>query len=343
MEENRQDKKLLVMHNFNQSGGFCWQAIYCVIMAKEMANKNNLKLVICLDSGLYYEDKKEFQEKYKDHIDLDCNEWFSYYFESIGIHEPHIKKLWKQGLLNNLPNLTKYDKDNLHEIGYIFDRETYEKRNNSINFREIYKSTIHTRPYIKKMIDDFADEHFKGKFMIGIHIRGSDKFPSLNDDEDGPIHFTYEKYAVELLKRYEIEKLKHPKVAIFVCSDEQSAVHFIMEFFKKRNIECISTGNSVIRSDVNTSGINFDVHKCVGSANLVDPDCIFYHSLPEKSIHRGMKHLSSFKKGLDVALETNLLAKCNIFYRSRGNFSSCVLYMNPSISSHDMVLEFDRK
>lgn len=330
----RPKQQLLVLRNYNPEAGLHWMGVYNVIKAAHEALKRNLKLVVIMDSGLYLERDNRFIEQYKDHIDKDNNEWFSYYFEPLGIDDPEINKLWKSGQLNNLPSLTKYNwRKNV--IGYEFDRDSLNNADRDINFKQNWDEVIRPKSYIKNQINDFYNERMKDKFLIGIHVRGTDKYKGYKSSEDNPKHFTYDQYCKAIEKEIDLQKNKGNKnIAVFACSDEQPFIDYITNYFRGK-CEVIHTGNRVLRSNVNTSGLEFDSEFCDQYKD--HPDCRFYKELIENSIHRGMKNQSNYKKGWDAVFEVCLLAKCDVFYKSRGNFSNSVVYANPNAKIVDMV------
>ena len=318
-------QQLIVLHNYNPEAGLHWMSIYNTIVAHNEAKKNNLKLVVVLDSGLYLENKNNHIDTYKDYIDTNNNEWFSYYFKPIGIDDPEINSLWKQGKLNNLPSYTKYNFWK-NVIGYEFDRSALEKSDKNINFSKEFEEAIELKPYLKNKIEEFYNKNMNGKFIIGIHARGTDKFSSVDSHENHPKHFTYKTYCDAIEKEIlEQRKIQNKPISVLACSDEQPFINYMNENLGKK-YEVI-TADNILRSNISTSGVNL-------ICDDKNPDCEKYKN---NSIHRGMTDQSNFKKGMDAVYEVYLLSKCDVFYKSRGNFSNSVSYINPNIRVVDMV------
>jgi len=322
-------QQLLVIRNYNPEAGLHWMAIHNVIVSDNEARKNNLKLVVILDSGLYLERDSKHQQDYSEYVDINNNEWFSYYFKPIGIDDQEVNDLWKHGELDNLPSLTRYNYIK-NTIGYEFDRSALDKSDKNIDFSKGWSNAIKLKPYLQKKVEDFYNKYMKGKFLIGIHVRGTDKFSSVDSHENNPKHFTYKQYCDAVEKEINLQKtLQNKPISIFACSDEQPFIDYIKE--NLGNKYDIITTDDVLRSNISTSGVNI---LCDDN----NPECEHYKN---QSIHRGFKGHSNFKKGLDAVYEVCLLAKSDVFYKSRGNFSNSVNYINPNMKVIDMVSTFN--
>jgi len=320
-----QKQQLLVLRNYNPEGGFHWMGVHNTIVASNEAKKRNLKLVVLLDTGLYLEKNPKHQEEYQEFVDKDNNEWFSYYFEPVGIDDKEVNDLWKQGKLDKLPSYMWYSLRK-NTIGYDFDRKSYDSADKSIDFSKGFSEIIKLKPYLQEKVKSFYDKYLKDKFVIGIHARGTDKFSSVDSHENNPKHFTYQKYCDEVEKEILLQqKLQDKPVMVLACSDEQPFIDYIHKCLGEK-YEIISA-EGIIRSNISTSGVNLlcdDDH----------PECEKYKN---NSIHRGMFDQSNYKKGLDAIYEVCLLAKCDVFFASRGNFSNAVNYINPNNKKIDMV------
>lgn len=321
-------QQLLVLRNYNPEGGFHWMGVHNVIVASNEAKKRNLKLVVLLDSGLYLEKDPKHQEAYQEFVDTNNNEWFSYYFKPIGINDPEVNELWKEGKLNNLPSYLWYN-IRKNARGYEFDRNSYEAADKNINYSKGFSEVIKLKPYLQEKVQAFYDKNMKGKFLIGIHARGTDKFSSVDSHENNPKHFTYQRYCDEIEKEIIArQKTENKKIAVLACSDEQPFIDYIHKCLGEK-YEIISADN-IIRSNISTSGVNL-------LCDDKNPECEKYKN---NSIHRGMSDQSNYKKGLDAIYEVSLLSKCDVFYASRGNFSNVVNYINPKHKKVDMVSAF---
>jgi len=329
VNQRPQKQQLLVIRNYNPEAGFHWMGVHNVIVASNEAKKRNLKLVVLMDSGLYLEKNPKHQEEYQEFVDKDDNNWFNYYFTPVGTDDEEVNKLWKQGKLDKLPSYMWYNMRK-NTIGYDFDRKSYEKADKKIDFSKGFSDVIKLKPYLKEKVQEFYNKNMKGKFLIGIHARGTDKFSSVDSHENNPKHFTYQQYCDAIEKEILIQqKLQNKPIAVLACSDEQPFIDYIKQCLGNK-YEIISA-EGIIRSNISTSGINI---LCEDD----NPECKHYK---DNSIHRGMSNESNYKKGLDAIYEVSLLAKCDVFYASRGNFSNAVNYINPNNKKVDMVSTFN--
>jgi hypothetical protein len=395
-------RQLLVIRNFNSESGLFWK-VYCVMCAAFAARKHNLRLVVLFDSGLYYETDKKHLHANRDFVDVTHNEWFSYYFEPLGANQADIQKVWHSGALDRLPSFAQFkpgggafrlNRRSKGTLGWVFDRSAFDKRDMmGLDFGQEWKRTIVLKPYLREQVEAFWSEHQLDDpttFVIGAHIRGTDKYGDAHDNEDGPKHFEYSDYCRALSREVDKQRKTHPEIttfALLACSDEQPFIDFFHDWFSEdkqdggqqqhkklqaidltsrgsasalkgsrffsgamaadrslssdsrpTRVVAVSTGNRVLRSPVSTSGLQLKSHLCRGGpAGDLHPDCAKYRELAKQSIHRGFADHSKFKKGWDAVFEVSLLAKCRVFYKSRGNFSNAVVYANPGITSIDMV------
>ncbi len=114
--------------------------------------------------------------------------------------------------------------------------------------REAYrliKKYITFRPNIVKKIDAFTNDHFKNKFVIGVHYRGTDM------RKEVPARVvSYEKVAEAV--KHQLNKIKHDNVCIFVAADEAAFVEYMVRIF----------GNKVVcNTDVPRSRDELAIHK----------------------------------------------------------------------------------
>ena len=345
-------KRYLVLKNYNPAAGLFW-CVYNILCAAHTARKYNLALVVIFDSGLYLETNTLYQKKYSEYVDPKNNNWFHYYFQSLAEGQPYVQQqIRKHGLLNNMKSFTEWDqyKNNMAIRAFEFDRDAYDSRDMKVNYTKEWYINMKLRPHMVKKIDDFYDTNMRGKFMVGIHVRGTDKYPEKDSSEDGPKHYSYQHYCnlVENAISKHYKRVKHfpylqqqqqqSPIGILACSDEQPFIDYIHE---KLGSKYSVVSAQVIRSQTNTSDLDLNSEQCTTEDQT--PNCVRYRQLAGESVHRGMKHLSSYVKGEDVILEVLLLSKCNIFLRSKGNVSNCVTYISPSILTIDMVDQTSQK
>ena len=92
-----------------------------------------------------------------------------------------------------------------------------------------------------------------------------------------------------------------------------------------------------LRSEANTSGMtdNFEKieprSKKIDISNLSEEEQKTYNlrdSLIDSSLHIGHKDSSNYKKGLDCLIDAKILDRCDVYYKSKGNFSLFCYYFN---------------
>jgi len=348
-KENKSQERYLIVKAYNPEGGFFWH-IYNILCANHEAKKRGMKLVVLFDSGLYLETEPKYQKQYLTipFEQIDINNWFEYYFQPIGTLNQKIKYLNLNGKLKNLRSLAKYDTDISKDTFYEFDREMFDKRDSSVNYSKEWKECLSLKPHILRKIKYYldlwqinSDNSSERDFLIAVHRRGTDKYPSHDDLEDSPqmIEFEWIGKKIQDWILQNKNKIGNRKIKIITCSDEKPFLDFMQSYFSKnKNIQILFTDS--IRSSYNTSGQH--LARCK-SADDSSPDCLKYKSMKDQSIHRGMRNLSSYKKGEDAIIEVSLMSICQVFFRSRGNFSNAVTYANPNIQVIDMVEHYDKK
>ena len=52
------------------------------------------------------------------------------------------------------------------------------------------------------------------------------------------------------------------------------------------------------------------------------------YTLVDSSLHIGYKNESNYKKGLECLIDAKMLDRCDVFYKSKGNFSLFCYYFN---------------
>lgn len=334
--QTRQEKNVMIIQNYNNEGGFFWQ-MYNILNMLYICKKYNFVPVVLFTTGLYFEKRPRFTKSIPSY---DPQNWFNHFFQPIN-HSSKSQDFW-------IRFTKKYDVPVFKnaQITYpimLFNRSTLKIAN--INkerrrlFPEIWRRYFIIQPHIMSEIDDFKRRYFKNKLVIGMHFRGTDKFPSKTGTEDHPIHFEYD-FCLKLLQDYiKSHKLSSKNAVIFIASDEQPFIQFIQKS-QLENIQITSTNS--IRSYTSTSGLSMDTTKC--ERGLMNSKvCIEYNNMIKKSVHRGFPDASKYTKGKDVLKDVLLLAESHVFYKSRGNVSSFVGYINPKAKIVDMVDVYQKK
>jgi hypothetical protein len=100
----------------------------------------------------------------------------------------------------------------------------------------IIRDSVRPRAYIRESADRFFREHMEHRFVIGVHIRGTD---AISKEEVRP-----HRQGSLRLPRYveQIERLlkPQPEALIFVATDAQSSVDFVRDAFGDRVVACDS-------------------------------------------------------------------------------------------------------
>lgn len=156
-----------------------------------------------LDSGLY--------------LDPDYGpNWWDYFFEPIEIGNA---------------NAPHYIFDN-QEILYMINLSFPMSRERA---KQLIDKYIHLKPEINNEINEFVDKNFKGKFVIGIHYRGTDK------KLETP-RIPYETYLFHV-NWWMNNVSANDRPMIFVATDEQQFLDHMYSLYKDKVIY-----NNFIRS-----------------------------------------------------------------------------------------------
>ncbi|MGA2329100.1 MAG: O-fucosyltransferase family protein [Bryobacteraceae bacterium] len=97
---------------------------------------------------------------------------------------------------------------------------------------------VRPRSYIVEKADRFFRERMNGRYVVGVHIRGTDAV-----SEEHGRNYPHRRESLRLPNYVkEIERLlkAEPEAAIFVASDEQSSVDYVRDTFGSRVIACDS-------------------------------------------------------------------------------------------------------
>lgn len=331
------DSPVLLLKNYNDEGGFFWQ-MYNVLNMLWAAEKYHATPVVLFDSGLYFEKRQRFRKQI---VNFDPHNWFNHFFQPIN-SSGRSDKHWNMVLWTrlNVPRF-KISSGKLPKVS-LFDRSSLEsvsrKKNRTQHFGRLWKKYVHPRSHILRKIDAFKQRHLwpQHSVRVGIHYRGTDKFPSSSGSEDDPVHYPYS-FCAMLIQEILVERANPSNFIIFVASDEAPFVKHMESAFPGK--VCFTDS---IRSGVSTSGVLMDTSEC-SQGVMKNAVCRRYNSLIDESIHRGMKNVSKYQKGEDVLMDVLLLSACDVFLRSRGNVSNFVEYLNPQAETIDMVDRFQHQ
>eukprot|EP01064_Diplonema_japonicum_P021817 TRINITY_DN3138_c0_g5_i2.p1 TRINITY_DN3138_c0_g5~~TRINITY_DN3138_c0_g5_i2.p1 ORF type:complete len:352 (+),score=61.83 TRINITY_DN3138_c0_g5_i2:104-1057(+) len=103
---------------------------------------------------------------------------------------------------------------------------------------------IRVKPSIKAEVDAFADEHFKDKFVIGIHFRGTDKNLVCADCIPA-----YENFAT-IIDRVKTHIPRGQEFVIFVASDENDVIEWLAKRYPR--VVAVPNGPRLWRNNTET-------------------------------------------------------------------------------------------
>ena len=149
---------------------------------------------------------------------------------------------------------------------------------------EIIARHVRPKPKIKELVENYVRENFGGAFVIGLHYRGTDKH------EEAP-RVPYDVVVSEI--NAAIDGAGTDRIKIYVATDEQAFLDFMVERFPERLIF-----RPMFRS---ADGRPIDV---------TNSD-------------------SNYKKGEDAIVDCLLLSRADRLIRTASNLSLCSTFFNP--------------
>nr|QDY52092.1 hypothetical protein 3_71 [Mimiviridae sp. ChoanoV1] len=322
----------ILLENYNEYGGFYWN-VYNAVICHMICEKYNKIPIFNFNSSLFRSNTNELNLIHKN------NNWFYNYFKDSN-NIPYTFN-------NNIINFEKKKNFNLKtavESGnksddyiYYFNYNTFLNFNKlSLNKeltskRKFIQEKIQILDYIIDLSQKIKKDIFPEKYdkLIGIHYRGTDKIKEGVNDEESPIHYTYDSiYQCIKEKINDIED-----TYIVITTDENPFILYMIEKFGDKIIYF----KNADRSEMNTSGLNYffdntPARNVIFNKNTLQHNQLKEHNMKEKlinnSIHIGSKNVSNYKKGLDCILDALMLQDCDIIYKSKGNFSNFCTYFN---------------
>lgn len=216
-------------------------------------------------SGTYYDSEKG-------------PNWWEYYFEPIHV-----------GSRENAPIVPSIQTAMIGSVNYDFPRivefTVYRKDANAL-----IKKYVRVKWHIKKKLKQIVKNSFGRSKVIGVHYRGTDK---IYEDPLAP----FENVAAEVDKAIvQFETDKEAKVKIFVATDQQNFLDYMIERYPSKVIYYQEGARSLNHNAVHTSAI-----------------------------------ATPYKKGEDALIDCLLLSKSDIIIKTSSNLSLCSAYFNPDI------------
>lgn len=254
------DERSCVIVNVHELSGFF--AVFCsVIGVLDDYDKGKYAGVkIDFNSGLYLDPDKG-------------PNWWEYFFEPIANSKE----------AKNAPQhvLTGSERLGYSGVGFHLPRD-----------RAFYllQKYVRLKKKVRKEVDSFYEKHFYGKYVIGIHHRGTDKFL-----ESPLISYAHTLHVLNdvmsLLSPEDLSRLK-----IYVATDEQEFLTHIKSLYPSLVIH-----SDFVRSNDNTSLHGFSNH-----------------------------YESNYQKGKEALLDCLLLSKCKVLiYPSTSSLSIAATKFNP--------------
>jgi len=327
--------QFLIIENFDKEiGGFFW-CLRLVAVGLIVAKKYSLIPVIDLTGGLYYSNFVTDPNWIRS-----TRSWWNYFFED-PIYIPSSVKdavinLYPKHMLNPPRHIKKRKRikqpeNNDSPISNAPDNAVFYLNRSWINHIKDYEynsvcQEIKTLSYINQFIDNFfKQKHIDNtKTMVGIHFRGTDKFPTGFCNEGNPIHYEYDKMC-KMIKDKMIEE-KQENYLIYCTSDEQPFINYMVSHFGNEQVFYI---DHQYRSSISTSGINENLmvnpQRSLSEEQMAKLD--YYR---KNSVHFGLTECSNYYKGLYTLLDLLPLTRMNYLFVSRSNFSDFARYMNPN-------------
>lgn len=161
--------------------------------------------------------------------------WWNYYFEPVQIGKTDGEPAF----------LTKTDRRQSAQWVEL-DYENSGQRMPRELGQAIINKHIKVKPEIQKQVDDFVRQKFKGKYVIGIHYRGTDKTANSRFAEAPKV--PYSEMAKQIRDQIKERNLKNFK--IFVATDETAFTQFLEAEFPGR----------VVKTDIERSNNERPLH-----------------------------------------------------------------------------------
>ncbi|WP_193198846.1 nodulation protein NodZ [Nostoc sp. MG11] len=139
--------------------------------------------------------------------------WFRYFFE---VPELSGGNLYKTSHSKSISNITI-----THILQLLLPSEHFDKMT-VLYASNLMQKYMHINQYMQTKVDTYFQKYFQGKFVLGIHYRGTDKIV-----ESPRVSWEYVKKVVNNYLN------KHPKVdCLFVASDEGDFIDYIKNEFQ---------------------------------------------------------------------------------------------------------------
>lgn len=309
----KRQERYVALFNFNPEGGFFWN-MHNVCNLLHLCDAYGRTPVVYLNDGYYLVRRPEQLPDSRAPPD----NWFEYYFEPLnGSEAARVGRDAFQPITSLPPS------DATH---LCFTRATFRLYNSvPKDWGALARRALRLRPALRAKLDAFYDAHLaKATKRVAIHYRGTDKYPSHDDDEDGPKHPPYD-WCLDQVRRELV-----PGAVVFVASDEQPFVD------RAREVLGSVVATPALRSSVSTSGLDLRSETC-GTSKADDRDCRLYAQMRTQAVHKGLPDANPYQKGEDVVMDVMLMARCDVLFKSRGSVSAFPGRLNPRLKQYELV------
>ena len=351
------DEPVLVVEDFNHLGGFFWN-VWGVLNGAHLARLQGMVPVVWFSQGLYHETRPRFVRplrktwKKKYGYTFSTDNWFENYFEPLSLREldPQLRKnknLWRQ----RLPVMTAQRQAPGRGQVFRFNRTSQESvldPDNMPDYGALARQFLVPRPHVQERYARLVQPvGLPGRWpdvpdpdhvlLVAVHYRGTDKFAIKDSTEDYPLHYEYE-FCLELLD----ERLhdKDPsEYLVLVASDEQPFLDAVFERYGDRAVASQS-----LRAAISTSGMVIDSYQCTDTSTSAE--CRGVQQASQQAVHMGFQDKCKYTKGEDVLVDAMLLSNAHVFFRSRGNVSNFVEYLQTrpgKMEVVDMTAEYEER
>jgi hypothetical protein len=320
----------IVLKNYNVYGGFYW-GLNNVIITLMICDIYKKIPVICFDTGFYL-NNNDIESSFIKY----CNNWFSYYFED-PFNIPSGIYNYLTTTNKKVPIIPRNIKNENPSYSYFFNRNSFVAYNNIEKHKETCQKYLKLHPNVENYVNQIKNQIFtqteENIKYIGIHYRGTDKIAEQENKEEYPQHYEYRKVYNAICKKQRTLENDGFSVYIVITTDELPFVRFM----KNKLGYKVLYYKDALRSEISTSGMEENFENIIPRNKKLDLNLLnesdkrkyeMRDNLINSSVHIGYKDVSNYRKGLDCIVDAKLLDRCDIIYRSKGNFSLFCTYFN---------------
>lgn len=177
-----------------------------------------------------------------------------------------------------------------------------------LHAHEIIERYIRIKPHVQNMVDEFYNNHLKGHYCIGVHVRFSKAHAT---EMPGRTNVALETYFAEIEALLNEHGREHSK--IYLATDSHYVVAKFRERYPASMLACI---------DAFRAQFNEDPH-------------IIYVNTNYWMTHPAQFHARKpgYKGGLDTLVDCLLLSRCDTLVHSVSNVATIAVLFNPHIES----------